>query len=463
MVPPGSSSPDASAASTIRSAIRSFTEPPGLRYSTLASTMRPRRRCCRRAGAPSGPSTRREPQQRGVADQVQERVDVLHAANLTAGRGPPRIRSMGRVGKAAAARKLASAAAYGGGGAVPARWSAVRRAPRRGHRWPAARSASPATRRPRTPPGGTAAAGPGRRSRSPCSATPARPATAWTGSRRRPGPCWPPAWPRPPTGGSTCASSPSSARRPPTWRPQIERALPIEPDVAVILIGANDVTHTVLPSQSVRDLGEGVRRLRAGGRRGGRRHLSRPGHRSSRSRPPLKQVARSWSRRLAAAQTIAVGRGGRPLRLAGLDPGPGVRGGAGAAVRARPVPPVGRRLPLAVAGAPAVGAGRARSCIPEEERARWRPAAARSCCPWRRPPSRPCAPPAPSSTAPRWPAPSAGCAAAGCSCGTGSRRPQGDVETPETAESPESVDAGDSRGLSLAGRPWPAAGLSRRA
>src|SRR6476659_2818128 len=36
MVPPGFSSPDASAASTIFSAIRSFTEPPGLRYSTFA-------------------------------------------------------------------------------------------------------------------------------------------------------------------------------------------------------------------------------------------------------------------------------------------------------------------------------------------------------------------------------------------------------------------------------------------
>jgi hypothetical protein len=38
MVPPGRSSPDRSAASIIRSAMRSFTEPPGLKYSTLAST-----------------------------------------------------------------------------------------------------------------------------------------------------------------------------------------------------------------------------------------------------------------------------------------------------------------------------------------------------------------------------------------------------------------------------------------
>src|SRR3954447_21260554 len=38
MVPPGLSRPSASAASIIRAAIRSFTDPPGFRYSTLAST-----------------------------------------------------------------------------------------------------------------------------------------------------------------------------------------------------------------------------------------------------------------------------------------------------------------------------------------------------------------------------------------------------------------------------------------
>src|SRR5712692_6549802 len=38
IVPPGLSSPDASAASTIRSAILSLTDPPGLMYSTLART-----------------------------------------------------------------------------------------------------------------------------------------------------------------------------------------------------------------------------------------------------------------------------------------------------------------------------------------------------------------------------------------------------------------------------------------
>ena len=39
MVPPGVNSPLFSAASTMRSAIRSLTDPPGLKYSTLASTV----------------------------------------------------------------------------------------------------------------------------------------------------------------------------------------------------------------------------------------------------------------------------------------------------------------------------------------------------------------------------------------------------------------------------------------
>ena len=41
MVPPGWSSPEASAASIIRVAIRSFTDPPGFMYSTLARTIGP--------------------------------------------------------------------------------------------------------------------------------------------------------------------------------------------------------------------------------------------------------------------------------------------------------------------------------------------------------------------------------------------------------------------------------------
>jgi len=90
---------------------------------------------------------------------------------------------------------------------------------------------------------------------------------------------------------------------------QIDRTLPITPDVAVILIGTNDVTHQVLPATSVRHLADGVHRLREAGIAvlvgtcpdlGTVKPIA----------PPLKQVARTWSRRMAAAQTIAVVEGG---------------------------------------------------------------------------------------------------------------------------------------------------------
>ena len=90
---------------------------------------------------------------------------------------------------------------------------------------------------------------------------------------------------------------------------QLDRALPIEPDVAVILIGANDVTHQVRPATSVRHLSEAVRRLRE--------HDiavvvgTCPDLGTVRPIPqPLRLVARTWSRRMAAAQTIAVVEGG---------------------------------------------------------------------------------------------------------------------------------------------------------
>lgn len=86
---------------------------------------------------------------------------------------------------------------------------------------------------------------------------------------------------------------------------QIDKALPNDPDLAVILIGANDVTHRVRPSQSVRYLAEAVRRLVEADVQvlvgtcpdlGTIKPIP----------PPLKQVARSMSRRLAAAQAIVV-------------------------------------------------------------------------------------------------------------------------------------------------------------
>ena len=96
---------------------------------------------------------------------------------------------------------------------------------------------------------------------------------------------------------------------------QVDAVIGTHPDLAVVLIGANDVTHTVLPSASVRHLAEGVRRLREAGIAvvvgtcpdlGTIRPIP----------PPLKQVAREWSRRLAAAQTITVvENGGRSVSL----------------------------------------------------------------------------------------------------------------------------------------------------
>jgi lysophospholipase L1-like esterase len=96
---------------------------------------------------------------------------------------------------------------------------------------------------------------------------------------------------------------------------QIDRALPVEPHVAVILVGVNDVTHSRRPSESVRLLQDAVRRIRATGAEvvvgtcpdlGTIEPIA----------PPLKQVARHWSRRLAAAQTIAtVEAGGRTVSL----------------------------------------------------------------------------------------------------------------------------------------------------
>ncbi|MGZ4436113.1 MAG: SGNH/GDSL hydrolase family protein [Oryzihumus sp.] len=101
-------------------------------------------------------------------------------------------------------------------------------------------------------------------------------------------------------------------------RGQIDLALHMEPHVAVILIGANDVTHSRLPSESVRLLREGVRRLREHNVEvvvgtcpdlGTIEPIA----------PPLKQVARHWSRRLAAAQTIAViEAGGRTVSLGSI-------------------------------------------------------------------------------------------------------------------------------------------------
>src|SRR4051812_6012384 len=96
---------------------------------------------------------------------------------------------------------------------------------------------------------------------------------------------------------------------------QVDRALAEQPDVALIMIGANDVTTLTKPAVSVRHLEDAVRRLVAVSCEvvvgtcpdlGTIRPIAQP----------LRTFARRWSRQMAAAQTIAVVRaGGRTVSL----------------------------------------------------------------------------------------------------------------------------------------------------
>jgi lysophospholipase L1-like esterase len=85
---------------------------------------------------------------------------------------------------------------------------------------------------------------------------------------------------------------------------QMASALAFRPQVCVLIVGANDVTHKVLPGRSVEQLRRAVSLLCAAGPQvvvgtcpdlGTIRPIA----------PPLRQVARRWSRRLAAGQAIA--------------------------------------------------------------------------------------------------------------------------------------------------------------
>jgi lysophospholipase L1-like esterase len=87
--------------------------------------------------------------------------------------------------------------------------------------------------------------------------------------------------------------------------PQVDAALEHSPDLAVILIGGNDVTNRTPIPVAVRHLVDAVRRLRAAGTEvvvgtcpdlGAIQPI----------KPPLRWLARRWSRQLAAAQTVAV-------------------------------------------------------------------------------------------------------------------------------------------------------------
>ena len=84
---------------------------------------------------------------------------------------------------------------------------------------------------------------------------------------------------------------------------------------------------------------------------------------------PLRWIARRASRQLAAAQTIAVGRGGRPHGVAGRPARAGVRGVPRGDVRAGPLPPLGGGLRERRGGPAALGLRRARRLVGGEPEA----------------------------------------------------------------------------------------------
>jgi lysophospholipase L1-like esterase len=86
---------------------------------------------------------------------------------------------------------------------------------------------------------------------------------------------------------------------------QVDAALEHEPDVAIILIGGNDVTHISDRAAAVRHLGDAVRRLREVGCKVVVGTCPDIGTIQP-IKPPLRWLARSWSRQLAADQTVAV-------------------------------------------------------------------------------------------------------------------------------------------------------------
>lgn len=90
------------------------------------------------------------------------------------------------------------------------------------------------------------------------------------------------------------------------------------PDICVIMIGANDVTHRMPPTRSVRYLSAAVRRLRTAGAEVVVATCPDLGT-VEQVQQPLRWLARRASRQLAAAQTIgAVEQGGRTVSLGDL-------------------------------------------------------------------------------------------------------------------------------------------------
>ena len=297
---------------------------------------------------------------------------------------------------------------------------------------PARRSGSRRRDRPRTPPAGTAAAAPAPRSRSRCSATPAPPATAWTGSRRRPARCSPAALAEQADRRVHLRAFAKVGARSSDLAGQVDRG----PADRARRRGHPDRRQRRHPPGAAGPVGAPpLRGAYAGCATPASRSWSAPAPtsaRSGRSRRRCKQVARTWSRRLAAAQTIAVVEaGGRTVSL-------------------------GTILGPEFDAAPALLFGPDRFHPSADGYARWPPCCCRRCWPrsaWSREeeaapeacrgegvlpigrgrgPGRP-RPPAPSSTAPRSAAPAAASAGSGWSCGTAAARPRPTGEAPDDA------------------------------
>ena len=250
------------------------------------------------------------------------------------------------MGRARRARKIAATAAYGGGGVAASvlPWGRPGGASSRPRRpWRAGSSARPST----TPPTTTASTAPGRgepydivvlgdssaagmgtdAAHETVGAIIASGVAALTGRRVRL------------TNRAVVGAESSDLER------QLANSLEdvMRPDVVLIMVGANDVTHRIERSASVRQLEQTVRRIRALGSEvvvGTCPDLGtiQP------IRQPLRSLMKRWSRDLAAAQTVAVVEaGGRTVSLGDLI-GPEFARVAARDVQQGPVPPVGGRV-----------------------------------------------------------------------------------------------------------------------
>ena len=100
--------------------------------------------------------------------------------------------------------------------------------------------------------------------------------------------------------------------------PQVETAVEAGVDLAIIFIGANDVTTWAGDSTAVGYLADAVRALRRAGAEVVVATCPDLGTIQP-IQPPLRWLARRWSRQLAAAQTVAtVAAGGRTVSLGDL-------------------------------------------------------------------------------------------------------------------------------------------------